>query len=131
LGTHHNDANKTLGGIIFDAFGTNCLTALYFLFLLYACKTTLPDKFHKIRECEKSGKLCKLEKQMRNAETIHFQAFLTLWLTYTLCLFRGTIEIEFIEYKTYIINFLIDIRTKCLIQVLEYKKKRLLINSSN
>ena len=111
----NNSANKTLTGVIFDSFGINCLTAIYFLFLLSACKTTLPDKFHKIRDFEKSGKLYKLmgvrifkiilaknpiptftgnlklrsfsaeglyklEKLMRGAETIHFQAFITMFI---------------------------------------------------
>ena len=107
-----NDGNNDLWGIIFDSFGINCLSAVYFLFLLIACKTTLPDGFHRIRGFEKSGRLyriagvkafkfllaknplpsftgkfsikchsieClyKLEKQMRNSETLHFQAFIT------------------------------------------------------
>ena len=55
-----NDSNKHLLGIIFDSFGINCFTALYFLFLFFACKTTLNDKFFKHHKIEKSGTLYKL-----------------------------------------------------------------------
>jgi hypothetical protein len=135
-----NDGNKTLLGIIFDSFGINCLTALYFLFLLNACKTTLPNKFHKIREFEKSSKLYKLigvrafkfllaknplptftgnfstkghsveglyklEKLMRNAETLHFQAFLTnLIVMLPFTFFRDTRFLYFMIAFNIIVN---------------------------
>jgi hypothetical protein len=110
-----NDANKHLGGIIFDAFWINFLTVLYFLLIHLTYKISLPDKYYQLCKFEKSGilfriigvryfklllvknpfpvftrrvvlkghseaDLLKVEREMREIETVHFLALVSTFL---------------------------------------------------